>query len=65
MPAAYGIGERRPRVIDIGVETVLHAHHTLATKVYFPMGTGPNDRGLSRTRCWGTSDRVPGDSLQT
>ena len=27
---AAGIGERRPQVVDIGVEAVLHAHDALA-----------------------------------
>src|SRR5581483_10054295 len=29
----------------------------LATKVYFPMGTGPNDRGLSRKHIYGQIHR--------
>lgn len=34
--------------------------YVLATKVYFPMGTGPNDRGLSRKHIFDAID----DSLQ-
>ena len=35
-------------IIKAGYSNDKHLHTVLATKVYFPMGDGPNDRGLSR-----------------
>lgn len=43
----YGKGEAE-RVIGKALKHFRRSSYVLATKVYFPMGDGPNDRGLSR-----------------
>lgn len=43
----YGQGEAE-RVVGQALKHFPRSSYVLATKVYFPMGDGPNDRGLSR-----------------
>lgn len=44
---AYNNGEAE-KVIGDALKTHTRSSYVLATKVFFPMGSGPNDRGLSR-----------------
>jgi voltage-dependent potassium channel beta subunit len=39
-------------VVGSALSGVRRDDYVLATKVYFPMGDGPNDRGLSRKHVW-------------
>src|SRR5690606_38866424 len=43
----YGKGEAE-QVMGEALKPFPRSSYVLATKVYFPMGDGPNDRGLSR-----------------
>ena len=43
----YGLGAAE-RVMGEALAGYARDSYVLATKVYFPMGEGPNDRGLSR-----------------
>src|SRR5689334_17063882 len=36
------------RVVGAALKSLRRDSYVLATKVFFPMGNGPNDRGLSR-----------------
>jgi aryl-alcohol dehydrogenase-like predicted oxidoreductase len=58
---AYGHGESEEilgaALKDFGID---RAESVIATKVFFPMGTGPNDRGLSRKHILQSTD----DSLR-
>lgn len=44
---AYNNGEAE-KVMGDGLQAYTRSSYVLATKVFFPMGSGPNDRGLSR-----------------
>jgi aryl-alcohol dehydrogenase-like predicted oxidoreductase len=43
----YARGESE-KVVGVALKYFARDSYVLATKVYFPMGDGPNDRGLSR-----------------
>lgn len=43
----YGLGAAE-EVVGRALREIPRSQYVLATKVYFPMGEGPNDRGLSR-----------------
>ncbi|HUP02088.1 MAG TPA: aldo/keto reductase family protein [Gemmatimonadota bacterium] len=57
----YGRGEAE-RVVGEALRSYARESYVLATKVYFPMGEGPNDRGLSRKhvieQCHASLDRL-------
>lgn len=44
---AYNNGEAE-KVMGAALKTYTRSSYVLATKLFFPMGSGPNDRGLSR-----------------
>src|SRR5204863_2889600 len=48
---AYNRGAAE-EVVRRGLKDYSRDSFVLATKVYFPMGEGPNDRGLSRNTLW-------------
>jgi voltage-dependent potassium channel beta subunit len=48
---AYARGESE-EVVGSALADVRRDDYVLATKVFFPMGDGPNDRGLSRKHVW-------------
>lgn len=47
----YNLGEAE-KVVGEALRRYDRSSYVLATKVYFPMGEGPNDRGLSRKHIW-------------
>src|SRR3954465_5814216 len=55
------------RVVGRALSRYERTSYVLATKVYFPMGEGPNDRGLSRKHiiesCEGSLKRLGADYI--
>ncbi len=62
----YMLGEAE-RVVGEGLSSLDRSSYVLATKVYFPMGDGPNDKGLSRKhiteQCHASLKRLQTDYL--
>ena len=48
----YGRGRSSEEVVGKALAAYPRESFVLATKVYFPVGRGPNDRGLSRKHVW-------------